>query len=101
MSFETTTDEVLEGVDLHGKVAIVTGASTGLGLETARALASVGAHVVLAGRDAGRIEAAAATIRERVPDAELEHGDARPHVARPACAASPTGTRAPTTGCTC
>ena len=31
MSFETTTDEVLEGVDLHGKVAIVTGASTGLG----------------------------------------------------------------------
>jgi len=74
MSFETTTDEVLEGVDLRGKLAIVTGASTGLGLETARALASVGAHVVLAGRDDARIAAAAATIRERVPDAQLEQG---------------------------
>jgi NAD(P)-dependent dehydrogenase (short-subunit alcohol dehydrogenase family) len=74
MSFETTTDEVLEGVDLRGKIAIVTGASTGLGLETARALASVGAHVVLAGRDEARIAAAADTIRERVPDAQLEQG---------------------------
>ena len=74
MSFETTTDDVLEGVDLHGKLAIVTGASTGLGLETARALASVGAHVVLAGRDATRIDAAIATVRERVPDAHLEPG---------------------------
>ncbi|HEU5306777.1 MAG TPA: SDR family NAD(P)-dependent oxidoreductase [Acidimicrobiia bacterium] len=74
MSFETTTDEVLEGVDLRGKIAIVTGASTGLGLETARALASVGAHVVLAGRDEARIAAAADTIRGRVPDAQLEQG---------------------------
>jgi len=74
VSFETTTDDVLEGVDLHGKLAIVTGASTGLGLETARALASVGAHVVLAGRDATRIDAAIATVRERVPDAHLEPG---------------------------
>jgi NAD(P)-dependent dehydrogenase (short-subunit alcohol dehydrogenase family) len=74
MSFETTTDEVLEGVDLHGKVAVVTGASTGLGLETARALASAGAHVVLAGRDAARIDAAVSSVRERVPDADLEAG---------------------------
>lgn len=74
MSFETTTDEVLDGVDLHGKVAIVTGASTGLGLETARALASVGALVVLAGRDSSRIATAADTIRERVPGARLEEG---------------------------
>ena len=36
LGFETTTADVLEGVDLHDKVAIVTGASTGLGLETAR-----------------------------------------------------------------
>ena len=74
MSFETTTDEVLDGVDLRGKVAIVTGASTGLGLETARALAAVGAEVVLAGRDSSRIAAAAATILERVPEAQLEQG---------------------------
>jgi NAD(P)-dependent dehydrogenase (short-subunit alcohol dehydrogenase family) len=74
MSFETTTDEVLEGVDLRGKIAVVTGASTGLGLETARALASVGAQVVLAGRDSSRIDAAAATILEREPNAMLEQG---------------------------
>jgi NAD(P)-dependent dehydrogenase (short-subunit alcohol dehydrogenase family) len=72
--FETTTDEVLEGVDLHGKLAIVTGASTGLGLETARALAAAGAHVVLAGRDAARVDAALATVRDHVPDAQLEVG---------------------------
>jgi len=74
MSFETTTDEVLEGVDLRGKIAVVTGASTGLGLETARALASTGAQVVLAGRDASRIDGAANTILEREPNAMLEHG---------------------------
>ena len=74
MAFETTTDEVLDGVRLDGKTAIVTGASTGLGLETARALASAGAHVVLAVRSDEKGEAAAAAIRERVPDAQLEHG---------------------------
>ena len=74
MSFETTTDEVLDGVDLRDRIAVVTGASTGLGLETARALASAGAQVVLAGRDAARIEAAANTILEREPNAMLEQG---------------------------
>jgi NAD(P)-dependent dehydrogenase (short-subunit alcohol dehydrogenase family) len=69
---ETTTDEVLEGVDLSGKVAVVTGASGGLGLETARALAGAGAVVVLAARDVVRTEAAASAIRERVPGAALE-----------------------------
>lgn len=49
--FSTTTDEVIEGVDLSGRLAVVTGASTGLGRETARALASAGASVVLAVRD--------------------------------------------------
>ncbi|HEY3670709.1 MAG TPA: oxidoreductase [Acidimicrobiia bacterium] len=74
MSFETTTADVLEGVDLQGKIAVVTGASTGLGLETARALASVGAQVVLAGRDSARIDAAAASILDREPNAMLEQG---------------------------
>lgn len=52
----STASEVLEGVDLHGRSAVVTGASSGIGLETARALAGAGAHVVLAVRDvpAGR-----------------------------------------------
>ena len=72
--FDTTTDEVLDGVDLHGRVAVVTGASTGIGLETARALAAAGAQVVLAARGLEKTEAAATTIRERVPDADLEVG---------------------------
>ena len=72
MSFETTTDEVIAGVDLSGKVAVVTGASTGLGQETARALASAGAQVVMAVRDLDKGERAAAAIRERHPDAALE-----------------------------
>ena len=74
MGFDTTTDEVLDGVDLRGTVALVTGASTGLGLETARALAAAGAMVTLAVRTAERGEAAEATIRERVPAAVLERG---------------------------
>ncbi|MCU1394032.1 MAG: short-chain dehydrogenase [Ilumatobacteraceae bacterium] len=70
----TTTDEVLEGVRLDDVTAVVTGASTGLGLETSRALAAVGAHVVLAVRDAAKGEAALATIREQLPDASVEFG---------------------------
>ena len=47
----STTDEVLEGIDLTGKTAVVTGASVGLGLETARALAAHGAEVAMTVRD--------------------------------------------------
>jgi NAD(P)-dependent dehydrogenase (short-subunit alcohol dehydrogenase family) len=47
----STTDEVLEGVDLSGKRILVTGVSAGLGVETARVLAAHGAHVVGAARD--------------------------------------------------
>ena len=101
MSFETTTDEVLDGVDLHGKVAIVTGVRRpGSGSRRTRARVG-GAHVVLAGRDAGRIEAAAATIREQVPDAELEQGDARPHVARQRAHVRRVVYGHATTACTC
>src|ERR1700722_18810799 len=46
----STTAEVIDGVDLSGKRAIVTGAGSGIGTETARALASAGAEVVLAVR---------------------------------------------------
>ena len=69
---ETTTDQVLEGIDLSGKLAVVTGASAGLGVETSRALASAGARVVMAVRDTAKGEKAAAQIRESVPDAQLE-----------------------------
>ena len=60
---DTTTDEVIAGIDLTGKQALVTGASTGLGKETARALASKGAAVTIAARDPAKGEAAAAEIR--------------------------------------
>jgi NAD(P)-dependent dehydrogenase (short-subunit alcohol dehydrogenase family) len=49
--FASTAEEVTEGIDLHGKVAIVTGASSGIGIETARVLALRGADVTLAVRN--------------------------------------------------
>jgi NAD(P)-dependent dehydrogenase (short-subunit alcohol dehydrogenase family) len=69
---ESTTEEVLEGIDLTGKHALVTGASAGLGVETSRALAAHGAKVTMAVRDLAKGEAAAEQIRASVPDAQLE-----------------------------
>jgi NAD(P)-dependent dehydrogenase (short-subunit alcohol dehydrogenase family) len=62
--FESTTDDVLAGVDLTGKRVLVTGVSAGLGVETARALAAHGADVVGAARDLAKAEAATAPVRE-------------------------------------
>lgn len=69
--FESTTDDVLEGVDLSGKTALVTGASTGLGAETTRALASVGARVILAARNLEKLKATAAAITESTGNNQL------------------------------
>lgn len=70
--FENTTDEVLAGIDLAGKRAIVTGASGGLGEETARALAAKGAAVTITARDVPKGEAAAAKIRESTGNADID-----------------------------
>src|SRR6516165_7767836 len=59
----STTDEVLHGVNLHGKRVFVTGVSAGLGVETARSLAAHGAQVVGAARDLAKAEAATAQAR--------------------------------------
>ena len=53
---KSTAMEVIEGIDLKGKDAIVTGASSGIGIETVRALAKAGARVVLAVRDTEKAE---------------------------------------------
>jgi NAD(P)-dependent dehydrogenase (short-subunit alcohol dehydrogenase family) len=47
---DSTADEVLDGIDLTGKLAVVTGGYSGLGLETTRALTKAGAHVVVPAR---------------------------------------------------
>jgi NAD(P)-dependent dehydrogenase (short-subunit alcohol dehydrogenase family) len=57
--------------DQRDKTILVTGANTGIGFETARALAGRGAAVVLACRDAGKAEAAAARITEAAPGASV------------------------------
>jgi NAD(P)-dependent dehydrogenase (short-subunit alcohol dehydrogenase family) len=58
--------------DQHGRIAVVTGANGGLGLETARQLAAKGAHVVMAVRNQEKVAAAVDAIRASVPDAALE-----------------------------
>ena len=60
----STTDEVLSGVNLHGKRILVTGVSAGIGVETARSLAARGAHVVGAVRDLTKAEAATQQVRK-------------------------------------
>lgn len=71
---ESTADDVLRGHDLSGLRAVVTGASSGLGAETARALTAAGAEVTMAVRNLAAGEACAAAI-------ETSAGLARPRVA--------------------
>src|ERR1700756_5365262 len=59
----STTDDVLFGVNLKGKRILVTGASAGLGVETARSLAEHGAQVVGAARDLNKAHAATAQVQ--------------------------------------
>lgn len=68
----TTTEDVLDGLDLRGTVALVTGGSSGLGQETARALANHGAHVVLTARDVPKGEKVAADIRQTTGNASVD-----------------------------
>jgi NAD(P)-dependent dehydrogenase (short-subunit alcohol dehydrogenase family) len=64
-----TALEIVDGVDLTGKVCVVTGASAGLGREAARALAVTGAHVILAARNQSALAETDAWIRDEVPSA--------------------------------
>jgi NAD(P)-dependent dehydrogenase (short-subunit alcohol dehydrogenase family) len=70
----TTTDEVLDGVDLAGRRVVITGAATGLGRESARAVAAHGAAVTVLARSTERAADAAAAVAELVPGADVEPG---------------------------
>lgn len=74
---ESTAEEVTAGVDLTGKLALVTGATSGLGFETARVLSLRGAEVLVAGRSLPKAEAACRELgRGTQPLAlELEQGE--------------------------
>jgi NAD(P)-dependent dehydrogenase (short-subunit alcohol dehydrogenase family) len=60
---ETTAEEALEGRDLRGKVAIVTGGHAGIGLETTRVLSNAGATVVIGSRDPKKAQMAVSKMK--------------------------------------
>ena len=68
----STTGDVIEGISLAGKVAVVTGASAGLGIETARVLAAAGARVLLVARDGKKLEPVLQSLQAELPDAQLD-----------------------------
>ncbi|HEX7307456.1 SDR family NAD(P)-dependent oxidoreductase [Lentzea sp.] len=73
--FSSTATEVAHGIDLTGKRVVVTGASSGIGVETARALAGIGAEVTLAVRDVAAGEKVAQEIGGKVEVARLDLTD--------------------------
>lgn len=69
MTEKRTALQIADGVDLTGKTCVITGASAGLGKESARALASTGARVVLAARNSEALTEAEQWVHAEVPDA--------------------------------
>lgn len=69
MTEHPTASEVVDGIDLTGKTCVITGASSGLGRESARALAAAGAHVILAARNPEALAQTAEWIESEVPGA--------------------------------
>lgn len=70
--FSSTAEEVIAGVDLSGRRAVVTGASSGIGVETARALLGAGAAVTLAVRNTDAGSRVAAELRETTGKASVQ-----------------------------
>jgi NAD(P)-dependent dehydrogenase (short-subunit alcohol dehydrogenase family) len=70
MSERRTALQIVADSDLSGRVCVITGASSGLGRESARALAAAGAHVILAARNPIALAEAAAYIATEVPGAQ-------------------------------
>lgn len=70
-STKSTTTEVIKGIDLTGKIAIVTGGNTGIGLETVKTLSNAGASVIVPARD---VEKAKRNLNE-IPNVSIENMD--------------------------
>ncbi|BBN50219.1 hypothetical protein MOKP76_23850 [Mycobacterium avium subsp. hominissuis] len=71
MTERPTALQVVEGIDLSDKACVITGASSGLGRESARALAAAGARMVLAARNHDALAQSAEWIRAEVPGARM------------------------------
>ncbi len=73
----STAEEVTAGIDLTGKLALITGVNSGIGFETMRVLAKRGAHVIGTARSLAKAEAACAQVGGRVTPlaCELESQD--------------------------
>lgn len=70
-NFSTTAKDVIEGIDLKDKIAIVTGGYSGIGMETAKVLAEAGATVIIPARDIEKAKEA----MNNIPNIEIEHLD--------------------------
>ena len=68
---QSTANDVIRGINLTGKIAIVTGGNTGIGLETTKALASAGAIVIVPARDTDK---AKRNLKD-IPNVEIEPMD--------------------------
>ncbi|KAK9181808.1 hypothetical protein WN944_024947 [Citrus x changshan-huyou] len=71
-SSSSTAEEVTQGIDGSGLTAIVTGASSGIGTETARVLASRGVHVVMAVRNMAACREVKKAIVKEIPNAKVQ-----------------------------
>jgi NAD(P)-dependent dehydrogenase (short-subunit alcohol dehydrogenase family) len=67
----STTDQVIEGISLTDKRAVVTGASSGLGVETCRVLAGAGATVIMVARDEAKLREVKEELLRQQPEADL------------------------------
>lgn len=74
-SAKSTAADIVRGVDLSGKNAIVTGGYSGIGVETVRALAGAGADVLVPARDVAKAKTALADVRGKVSVAAMDLSD--------------------------
>jgi len=72
---KSTAADVIRGVDLTGKNAIVTGGYSGIGVETVRALADAGADVMVPARDVTKAKTVLADVKGKISIASMDLGD--------------------------